>query len=464
MAGTGVLEDVAPTGDVDEFRHPADRRDAGVWPLLEVDARATARAGRLDAVQMGHQFVDEGGAGFGGADEGGGAVDGLEDFRDGTLIEDHHRDAPPGEFPGDVSLEIREADDEVWLQRHQLVEVGVEEGADPRLGSGFRWPHREARNADDAITEAQPIQGLGGLFRQAGDALRHPWGIAQEYVDDIHSSDVYRGMPLNQSLVGKRYPPPDAVTVPLEGAAAFALATNAPVSGAHVPPMLSVTWALPALGAVLFDPLLGVDMMRLLHGEHDVRFGAPVVAGDAITSVATIEGIDRKAAGELLDVRITSKNGHGVVVADAVASIFIRGPRQRDPRTVDAPAGPDPFLALPTRFHADVVVAADQALRYANASGDHNPIHLDEEAARQAGLPGCILHGLCTMAFVFNAVAEAAGGSDKVRRLKVRFARPVLLGDTLGIDGRSNLDGSVAVRVTNQSGIVVIDDGRAELA
>jgi len=271
-------------------------------------------------------------------------------------------------------------------------------------------------------------------------------------------------MPLNQSLVGKRYPPPDAVTVTAEGADAFALATNAHPGGAHVPPMLSVTWALPALGAVLFDPLLGVDMMRLLHGEHDVRFGAPAGAGDVITSVASIEAIELKAAGELLDVRVTSKNGQGVVVADTVASIFIRGSRQRDPRSVDVPVGPDPFLALPTRFRTDVVVAVDQASRYAEASGDHNPIHLDDEAARQAGLPGCILHGLCTMALVFNAVADAAGGPDNVRRLKVRFARPVLLGDSLGIDGRSNDDGSVAIRVTNQAGIIVIDDGRAELA
>jgi acyl dehydratase len=59
--------------------------------------------------------------------------------------------------------------------------------------------------------------------------------------------------------------------------------------------------------------------------------------------------------------------------------------------------------------------------RYAGASGDFNPIHLDDEFARSVGLPGRILHGLWSMAQVARAQTEAAGGPDKLRRLSVQF-------------------------------------------
>ena len=57
-------------------------------------------------------------------------------------------------------------------------------------------------------------------------------------------------------------------------------------------------------------------------------------------------------------------------------------------------------------------VADDQTVRYAAASGDHFAIHLDDEFARAVGLPGRIVHGLCTMAFAGRAVLEAAGVDD----------------------------------------------------
>ena len=60
-------------------------------------------------------------------------------------------------------------------------------------------------------------------------------------------------------------------------------------------------------------------------------------------------------------------------------------------------------------------------VRYAGASGDFNPIHIDEEFAKQVGLPGRILHGLWTMAQVARAQTEAAGGPHALQRLSVGF-------------------------------------------
>jgi acyl dehydratase len=60
--------------------------------------------------------------------------------------------------------------------------------------------------------------------------------------------------------------------------------------------------------------------------------------------------------------------------------------------------------------------------RYAGASGDFNPIHIDPEFAKNVGLPGSILHGLYSMAQVARAQTEAAGGDpSKLKRLTVQF-------------------------------------------
>ncbi|MBB4663953.1 MaoC/PaaZ C-terminal domain-containing protein [Conexibacter arvalis] len=60
-------------------------------------------------------------------------------------------------------------------------------------------------------------------------------------------------------------------------------------------------------------------------------------------------------------------------------------------------------------------------VRYAGASGDFNPIHIDEEFARSVGLPGRILHGLWSMAQVARAATDAAGDPAALRSLSVQF-------------------------------------------
>ena len=77
-----------------------------------------------------------------------------------------------------------------------------------------------------------------------------------------------------------------------------------------------------------------------------------------------------------------------------------------------------PGQELPARTFR--VTRAD-LVRYAGASGDFNPIHIDEDFARQVGLPGKILHGLWTMAQVARAQTEAAGSPEALTRLKVQF-------------------------------------------
>ena len=75
-------------------------------------------------------------------------------------------------------------------------------------------------------------------------------------------------------------------------------------------------------------------------------------------------------------------------------------------------------------MNVDLKVTPDKYLphRYAGASGDFNPIHIDPEFAKSVGLPGNILHGLYSMAQVARACTSAAGGDPRrLKRLKVQF-------------------------------------------
>jgi acyl dehydratase len=159
-------------------------------------------------------------------------------------------------------------------------------------------------------------------------------------------------------------------------------------------------------------------------------------------------------------------------VTELVSAMFIKGKKKGDrkdePAAGPAPAAPE---ARPAPvFTARMTVDADQTYRYAEASGDDNPIHVNPEVAKMAGLPGIILHGLCTMAFASQAfVNEAcAGDPRRLKRFAVRFSKPVLPGDRLETRAwrQATEDGTqrFGFEVVNQEGIQVITNGLAEVA
>ena len=118
--------------------------------------------------------------------------------------------------------------------------------------------------------------------------------------------------------------------------------------------------------------------------------------------------------------------------------------------------------------HRSLKVTPDrhQTYRYAGASLDFNPIHIDEEFAQSVGLPGRILHGLWTMAQVARAQTEAGGGPESLRRLSVQF-RGVGLPEaevTITSTTKEERDGEVVVRCeAEQNGKKIIKGGEAIL-
>jgi acyl dehydratase len=106
-------------------------------------------------------------------------------------------------------------------------------------------------------------------------------------------------------------------------------------------------------------------------------------------------------------------------------------------------------------------------VRYAGASGDFNPIHIDEEFARNVGLPGRILHGLWTMAQVARAMTEAAGGPAHLKRLSVQFRGMGAIGEEIVVSGTvDSIDDGVATAhaEAEQSGNRIIRNAEAELS
>jgi acyl dehydratase len=72
-------------------------------------------------------------------------------------------------------------------------------------------------------------------------------------------------------------------------------------------------------------------------------------------------------------------------------------------------------------------VTRDDLAAYAAASGDHNPIHRDDEVARSVGLPGVIAHGMYTLALAARYVEEWVGERGRVATIGAKFTKPVVV-------------------------------------
>src|SRR5690625_6013055 len=95
----------------------------------------------------------------------------------------------------------------------------------------------------------------------------------------------------------------------------------------------------------------------------------------------------------------------------------------------------------------------DTLVRYAGASGDFNPIHYNDTAAQQAGLPGVIAHGMLTMGTAITGLLEALGDPTAVRDYSVRFTSPIEVPAT----------GSVTLEVTAVVGAIDETAGTARV-
>jgi len=113
-------------------------------------------------------------------------------------------------------------------------------------------------------------------------------------------------------------------------------------------------------------------------------------------------------------------------------------------------------------------VTREQIAAYAAASGDSNPIHLDDDFARSVGLGGVIAHGLLSMALLSRCVTDWLQEPARLKALSCRFAAMVRPGDTLTFGGTVTEKEAAGRRITctlwatNQRGERVLTHARAE--
>jgi acyl dehydratase len=237
---------------------------------------------------------------------------------------------------------------------------------------------------------------------------------------------------LNADLAGKTYPE-SIYEVTSDAIEKYARATNDDNErylgdDQVASPVFVVVPAFDSFMGAAMDSDLGADLLRLVHGAEEHVLYKPVRPGDRLTVAPVLESVEQKETGETFTVKATETNQEGEVVAEVRGTMFIRSTGSRRSAAA-AHQTEQPEIV----YEETTKVDDDQTVRYADASGDHNPIHLDENTARMAGLPGIINHGMCTMAIATKAAVNGLAGGDptRIQRVAVRFSRPVLPGQEL---------------------------------
>ena len=164
-----------------------------------------------------------------------------------------------------------------------------------------------------------------------------------------------------------------------------------------------------------------------VHGEHDIVFHRPARIGSRVRSRAELSGVQTSASGTRVTVRLLTSDADDRLIVEQFWTTFLQG------SPVAASWGdPPPDHSFPpeARSHpvGDVITRIDEdmPLRYADASGDHSPHHVDREAARREGFPDLLVHGLSVMALsgqaVLTTVARGRPGPPPAAGRPVRLA------------------------------------------
>jgi acyl dehydratase len=278
---------------------------------------------------------------------------------------------------------------------------------------------------------------------------------------------------LDPNIIGRIYTG-TTETVDPEKTMAYAKATNETNPRYYeldetklaIPVLFPVTMTIAPLKEMVKDDTLNLDITRMIHGEQEVLYFRPLRPWDKIKTKLELESIDNKESGDILWLK-TSGRTEDELVFEMRAGIFFKKMRKRS-RPVK-PRMKEESIEKQIIINKQMKVTSDQSVRYAAASGDENPIHLDKDIALKVGLPNIILHGLCTLAFAIQAIVDgiARGDPTKVKGVKTRFSKPVFMNNTLTTEGwlleekeRSKI---VGFETKNESGEVVLKFGSIEL-
>lgn len=234
--------------------------------------------------------------------------------------------------------------------------------------------------------------------------------------------------------------------------------------GLKVVPSMCNTIAHP--GFWINKPELGIDWVKVLHGEQLFEMQNPLPAMGKVRGMYKILSIEDKGAGKgalmVLEKKITDRES-GLLYFTVTQTLFMRGDGGQggfgEP-SVTAISCPDrdPDIVI------DVPTMPQIALIY-RLSGDYNPIHASPAVARKAGFDRPILHGLCTMGLATRALLTGAcdGDPTRLRSMYVRFSKPVYPGETIRMElYRESKEIRFRCRAIERN-LVVLDRGSASV-
>jgi acyl dehydratase len=274
----------------------------------------------------------------------------------------------------------------------------------------------------------------------------------------------------NTEAIG-RWTDPVQFEVTRERIAQYAAATNDPIAphaaGDLAPPVFAVVPAFAIAGQAATSVIPGELLMMILHGEQDFHFHAPILPGTTVSTRAAAIGLRPRSSGVTVVAKAETRDADDKLLVEQYMTTFVRGAQAPEAVGEDAPqhAFDEALRGQAPEAEVSQTFDEDQTFRYAEASGDPMPIHLDDALAKSVGLPGIIIHGLCTMAFTSVAVIQHACPEDPARleRLAVRFAKPVQPGQTITTRIWSAGAGAYAYETESDDGAVVIKDGLAQV-
>jgi acyl dehydratase len=221
------------------------------------------------------------------------------------------------------------------------------------------------------------------------------------------------------------------------------LAAYAAATGDTKPERISGEVASPAYAFAPLTKLLfevveqvagDVGPTGVVHTHQDFSFDAPILAGDELTVVAEVADLRMGPFGGVVKVHSVTTRADGATVNTQTVTALVVGSKvinSEENSAFDYVAPPG--VGKPPTGVLTVVTERDHAVRYAAASGDNNPIHVDAAYARNAGFPSPILHGMCTVALTASALEATYPQFTTARRLAVEFTRPVFPGDRLSV-------------------------------
>jgi acyl dehydratase len=279
---------------------------------------------------------------------------------------------------------------------------------------------------------------------------------------------------MNSKFLGKKYEVGPQYVEP-ESIRKYALATNEKNSlylstddAELVPPPLYPVVFLPGILSQLADDAkeMNLNIPRAVHAEHQMIWKNALHPGDKVHTTAKIINMEQRGINGILDLLIHLKQEDNIVV-EMNYRILSRGERKEGEKKGTADVETPKKGKVLVKHES--FVTADQGVRYAEASGDHNPIHKSDDIARSVGLPRAILHGLCTMALASQAIVDGLlnGDPTRLKSMSVRFSRPVLLNQTLTTEVYDGAIGENGQRIVHfetrdENGVPVLVLGKAE--